>query len=343
MAKKQVTIPIFIPHQGCPHRCVFCNQWQTTGIKALPDKEYITEKIRSHLSRIAPSVERIEAAFFGGSFTGIPAEYQRELLGAAREFLESGRIHGIRLSTRPDYIDAERLSLLKQFGVDTVELGVQSFSDRVLDAAGRGHDAAAVFRAVALLRERGFRFVIQLMPGLPGDTMEESLRSAETAAGLEPDGVRVYPAVVLRGTGLAALYESKAYSPLTLGEAVEVCSRMQLVFNRSGIPVIRMGLHPFDPAEEKNILAGPYHPSFGYLVKSRLRRGEMEEKISSSLREDPLPSGGAVTILLPFKAKEECLGHRKENMSYLREKFNDLTIHYRISGREDIVIERCPG
>jgi histone acetyltransferase (RNA polymerase elongator complex component) len=176
------------------------------------------------------------------------------------------------------------------------------------------------------------------MPGLPGDTPEESVRSAETAASLGPYAVRIYPTVVLRGTRLAEMYESASYSPLTLESAVDLCAKLLSIFQARSIPVIRMGLHPFSPGEEKNILGGPYHPAFGFLVKSRLRRNEMEERIDDYLATGTDRSDGRITLEVPFRIKEECFGQLRENTDYLKAKYPGLTIEYVVTEREDLGI-----
>ncbi len=327
MAKNQITIPVFIPHQGCPHRCIFCNQWKTSSTSSFPKREPVIDRIDSYLESKPPTVERVELAFFGGSFTGLSNERQVELLSIAKVYREKNRIHGIRLSTRPDYIDHEGVALLKAHGVTTVELGIQSFSDPVLRSAERGHTSLDSERAVRLLKEQGLATVIQLMPGLPGDTAESALKSARKAADLEPDGMRIYPAVVLNGTEMEKRFLEGWYEPFTLEEAVAVCAEILRVCRSANIPVIRTGLHPFSPDEEKSIVAGPYHPAFGFIVKSRLRRDEMEEAILSSGFQGSTPGSKILTLAVPARNLEEYYGTRRENIHYLREKFALDRIH----------------
>ena len=311
MPKQQITIPIFLPNLGCPHRCVFCDQKKSTSTKQVPGPELIDTMIENYLPHIKKSVRRIELAFFGGSFTGIKRETQETFLRAAHRHLENNTIQGIRLSTRPDYIDDRALELLKKYEVSTVELGVQSFDDSVLEASGRGHSADDVYKAVRYLKMHGFDFVIQLMPGLVGDNRESSLRSASEAASLNPTAVRLYPAVVLKGTGLEELYRSGRYSPLSIEEAIELCKDMFLLFNSLLIPVIRMGIHPFAPGEIPNIVAGPYHPSFGYLVKTRVRRDEMTACMERHIGNG-LPGADRVNIRIPERFMEEYLGANRK-------------------------------
>lgn len=339
MAKRHITIPIFIPNLGCPHRCIYCNQPATSGASAVPDGKAIDEKIRACLSTAPKSVVRVEAAFFGGNFTGLPARLQEEFLERASGYVRNGDIHGIRLSTRPDFISPRGLDLLGRYGVETVELGVQSLCDPVLAQSLRGHTAEDVYRAVALLREHGMKVVLQLMAGLPGDTGDESLLTARAAAELAPDGVRIFPTVVLKHTGLAELYMRGAYRPLGLEEAVRLCKEMFLVFENRGIPVIRMGLHPLSPLEERNILAGPYHPSFGFMVRSRAKRDVMEAKVSDFLGSRAAIHDGRISIRVPEKNKEEYLGYKKENIAFLAGRFGLPRVAYAFGLLDGVTVE----
>jgi histone acetyltransferase (RNA polymerase elongator complex component) len=328
MPKKQVTIPIFIPHLGCPHRCVFCNQWESSGERKVPDADSIREKIELYLSTIPDSVERIEVAFFGGSFTGIEPEKQEEFLGVPYRLKKDGCIQGIRLSTRPDCIDEEKLRLLKNLEVETVELGVQSFSERVLAASRRGHTVNDTYKAIDLLKREGFKLVIQLMPGLPEDSIDSSIRSTEIAASLKPASVRIYPTVVLEKTRLAEMYRARQYRALSLEEAIELCKEMLLIFSNQGIPVIRMGLHPFSDNEKENIIAGPYHPAFGFLVKSRVKRDIIEKRISEALSDSDFNSRETLEMVIPEMEREEFIGYKRENLTYLRDKYRNVNIAF---------------
>jgi radical SAM enzyme (TIGR01210 family) len=232
MSKKQITIPVFIPHSGCPHCCVFCNQWRVTGLSEKVTSDSVHKTIELYLSEAAHTIAKVEIAFFGGSFTAIPQVEQVEYLKAVKPYIEKGIIESVRISTRPDYIDRNILDVLKSYHVKTIELGVQSFSDRVLTASGRGHTSRHVADAVSLLKEYGFRVGIQLMPGLPADDYETSIQSAVKAVELLPDDVRIYPAVVLKDTGMEVLYNEKKFAPLTIEEAVDRCSIMYGMFVR---------------------------------------------------------------------------------------------------------------
>ena len=337
MRNKQITVPLFIPHRGCPHHCIFCNQWTVSNTGTIPDKETVTGTIERYLST-GSGASRIEVAFFGGTFTGLPLEEQEQFLSWIRPYREQGAIQGIRLSTRPDYISHEILDLLERYLVDTIELGVQSFHDHILQKSRRGHSVNDVYTAVDLIKSRSCNFVIQLMPGLPGDTAETSLSSARMAAELAPSGVRLYPAVVLKKTAMERLYRSGAYRPLTLEQAVDLCKDLYAIFHDHAIPVIRTGLHPFDAEQRSMILAGPYHPSFGFLVKSRVKRALLEKDVArfiDSLR----PGKSRLLIRLPFHEKEEYIGMKKENILYLRDRFKLEEIRYHAEKRDNLCIE----
>ena len=275
-------IPIFIAHQGCPHQCLFCNQRSITGAgEGMVTAREVQETIRTQLSwpRRYPEAS-VQVAFYGGSFTGLPVERQRELLGAAQPFLASGQVTELRLSTRPDYMTPEIAIFLREQGVGIVELGAQSLNDGVLAASGRGHTVAQVRTAVDCLKEAGLKVGLQLMLGLPGDRTVTALASARQAAALSPDLVRLYPCLVISGSPLAELYRQGEYQPLSLPRAVALAGRLWRIFKAQEIPVVRMGLQPSSSLEE-TMLAGPYHPAFGELVLSRLFFNQVRALLSA--------------------------------------------------------------
>lgn len=318
MSKQQITIPVFIPHSGCPHCCVFCNQWRVTGVSEKVTIESLHKTIESYLSAVPQTVKKIEIAFFGGSFTAIPSDEQIEYLSAVQPYIEQGIIHSVRISTRPDYIDKVKLGILKKYHVETVELGVQSFSDDVLNASGRGHSSSHVTDAVSLLKDFGFRTGIQLMPGLPSDNFERSIYSAERTVELRPDDIRIYPAVVLKDTAMEKMFNENKFVPLTIEAAVDLCSVMYGMFIEKGINVIRMGLHPMD-LSGGNVVAGPYHVALGFMIKSRYRRGVLEKVIKNAV--DRSPGTKNLSVIIPEKMKEEFIGMKKENIFYIKDKF----------------------
>jgi len=259
--------PVFIPHAGCPHRCLFCAQDRSTDQSEVP----VARDVEHWLDRVLPLHGEGEIAFYGGTFSLLPLEEQERYLTTARRFVASGRVAGVRISTRPDALDEICVARLKDSGVTTVEIGCQSFNDSVLNEAGRGHAAAESIAAVQRCLGAGLQVGVQLMPGLPGGDFEEALISLRQALALKPSFMRIYPTVVIEGTELATLWRSGEYQAWTLDETVELCAEMLLLCRQADMPVIRLGLQP-DSQLEANLLAGPYHPAFGQLVRSRLWR-----------------------------------------------------------------------
>ena len=304
-------IPIFIPHAGCPHQCVFCNQKTISGQKTAA-LEGAEEQINKWLERVKPSLEN-EAAFYGGSFTGLDITLQKELLALTDELLANKVIGSVRLSTRPDYIDEERLELLRAHGVTLVELGVQSLDNEVLTAAERGHTAEQVVNAVALLKNYGFKVGVQLMVGMPKQDFASVKASVEKVLALKPDIARIYPLLVIKGTPLAKSYEAGEFEPLSLEEAVEQAAYMYQHLSDAGVKIIRVGLQPDDElCAEGNIIAGPFHPSMGELVQSYLLR----EKLTSQIIEATKQNSEAVLILCPRKLESKVRGMRNGNLKY---------------------------
>lgn len=279
--KKNAIIPIFIPHMGCPFDCIFCNQGQITARGKPASRESIVSTIDLHLSTIETSgLENIEIAFYGGSFTGLSIPLQQEYLSIAKDYKDKGRINGIRLSTRPDYIDDEILKNLKAYGVDLIELGVQSFDDDVLVASQRGHSKEIVYESSALIKSYGLKLGIQLMIGLPADSHEKCVNSAIETARIKPDVARIYPTIVIKGTGLETLLLEGKYAPLPLDEAVRTAKDMYLILQAADVLVIRMGLKSSDNiADGKSILGSTFHPAFRQLVESLVAREDLERQI----------------------------------------------------------------
>ncbi len=262
--------PLFLPQQGCPYRCVFCNQAAVTGVARRPlDPAAVADYLAERAASRRPGEAAAELAFYGGSFTALAPEHQHRLLAVVRPWLDQGVVAGIRLSTRPDALDDGLCRFLAEYGVQTVEIGLQSLDDRVLALCRRGHDAAAGISAVRLLQEHGMRVGVHLMVGLPGETTGSLLATARRLVDLGPDFVRIHPTLVVRGTELARWYAAGRYRPLSLAAAVVGTGRLKAIFEQAGIPVVRLGLQETD-ALRRNLVAGPHHPAFGELVAARL-------------------------------------------------------------------------
>ena len=227
---EQYIIPIFVPHLGCPNDCTFCNQKSISGQTKQVTAEDVKQTIEEYLKSFKDESLHKEVAFFGGSFTGIDEAKQEELLEAAYEFVKNKQIQSIRISTRPDYIDKEKLKLLKKYGVKTIELGVQSTNDYILKKCKRGHTFEDVKKASKLIRNHGFVLGHQMMIGLPESTKIDELNTAKDLAKLKPKIVRLYPVLVIKGTELEKEYQNGEYEPIPLSQAVERCKELYYFF-----------------------------------------------------------------------------------------------------------------
>jgi histone acetyltransferase (RNA polymerase elongator complex component) len=270
MNKKHFNIPIFIPELACPFQCIYCDQRKISGVNRLPDDGEIIALIEKYLLTI-PTGSEIQLAFFGGNFTGIPADQQEHYLRLAEPFISSGKIGSIRISTRPDYIRDDLLHLLKQHGVQSIELGAQSLDDEVLKLSKRGHTARDTEMASKKIRDFGFSLGLQMMIGLPGDTLEKSVSTARRIVELGAADTRIYPTLVIKDTVLERMFWEKSYTPLRLEEAVMWCTAILPVFEKAGVNVLKMGLHPSEGLlTGANLVGGPFHPSFRELVESAI-------------------------------------------------------------------------
>ncbi len=310
-------VPVFIPHLGCPYRCVFCNQTDITGQQGRADEKKLQETLATYLDdkpldQLPP---HREVAFYGGSFTGLPAGRQENLLKQVQPWVKKGLVNAIRLSTHPLFIDAERLELLKKYGVSTVELGIQSTDPNVLELSGRPCSWEVMENAVDLIRKNGFRLGLQLMPGLPGDSDQTFAKSVDDVLSWKPDFVRLYPTLVVRHTELFEMYQGGKYTPWSLERTVDNLKTAVLKFRAENIPVIRLGLHP-DPSLLENFVAGPYHPSLRYLVDCRIGLDEMIENI-----RDQKILNGNIYFKVPSNRISVYIGHKRENIQTLKTLF----------------------
>ncbi len=310
ISDKSLVIPIFIPHRGCPHQCLFCNQNSITGQQSASAAD--TEIDTTITSWLAGSRRRgkVQVAFYGGSFTCLPMGRQARMLEAVRPYLQRGDVHGIRLSTRPDCVDADICGFLKEMGVETVELGVQSMDDAVLTKAVRGHTADDCRRAVSFLKEAEIEVGIQLMPGLPGEGAPSFFRSIRKVVDLSPSFVRLYPVLVVNNSGLAEIHRLGKYRPLSLNRAIALTRRAKEILARAGIPVVRIGLQP-SVSLERELVAGPYHPAFGELVAAR----DWLRRVRALFAE--IPAGQKLTVRIAARDLSAFLGPKRSNMKRL--------------------------
>ncbi|MGR6836229.1 elongator complex protein 3 [Syntrophomonas erecta] len=318
--KRHYNIPIFVPHLGCPYQCIYCNQKIIAAQEKAPLPEQINSIVESHLTTIDFQHHDVEIAFFGGNFTTIDPRLQEMYLGTVQPFLHSGKVKSIRISTRPDAISVGILKHLQKWGVKTIELGVQSLADEVLKTSLRGYDRDDVFKAGHLIKDRGFRLGIQLMIGLPGDHRYLDIKTAHQATTLKPDMVRIYPTLVIAGTALEQMYRSGCYHPLDLEQAVEIVRDMFIIFQKKGIPVIRMGLHPGDELRAPGaVIAGPFHPAFGELVEQRVFRDQAEEMVKAFIEKNGV--GEPIDLFVRSNEVSKLVGHKRANLDYLMDEF----------------------
>ena len=324
MSARECVIPVFVPHLGCPNDCVFCNQRRISGSTKPATAEDVDNAIDA-AAALLPAGAKRQLAFYGGSFTAIPVPEQLALLSAAKRRLDAGDIDALRLSTRPDAIDGTVLNRLRDYGVETVELGAQSMCDEVLTLSGRGHTALDVENASRLIKAAGFRLILQMMTGLPGDTKERSIDTARRIIALKPDGVRIYPTVIVRDTALYDLWQAGLYQEHTVDTAVDYCAALVPMFESAGIPIIRMGLNPTEELSGGAAAGGAYHPALGELVKARIMLDAARDKLNSAA----IAPRSAVTLGVNSKQISQMTGQHRGNIAALTAEFrlSSLKIH----------------
>jgi len=330
--RNQYIIPIFVPHLGCPNDCIFCNQKSISGQTKMMTEENLRKTIDEYISSFKEDAYR-EIAFFGGSFTGIEVELQEKYLNIAHEYVKTGKVDSVRISTRPDYINKDILKMLKKYGVKTIELGVQSTNDYILKRSNRGHNFEDVKKASKLIRRYGFNLGHQIMIGLPDSTRLDELNTARDLIKLKPKMVRLYPVLVIRNTKLEREYNEHTYEPITLNQAIERSKELVYMFNKKRISVIRIGLQNTDiicePNQESSeVVAGPYHPAFGQLVQDSIWYDSIVDKIKKFNVKVK-----KVKIVVNPQDVNNVIGHKKENANKLKEIY-DVAIQ--VEGSENI-------
>ena len=320
--KKQYIIPIFVPHLGCPNDCTFCNQTKISGQQKQVTENDVRDIIEYYLSNFKEKNVYKEVAFFGGSFTGIDVEIQNKLLGAAYDYIKEKKINGIRISTRPDYIDKQTLKRLKKYKVKTIELGCQSSNDFVLKKAKRGHTFEDIKKASKLIRRYRFTLGHQMMIGMQDSSEKDDLQTAKDLAKLKPKIVRIYPVLVIKGTELEKEMNKGEYEPLDLEKAIERCKEVTYFFNSKKIKVIRIGLQTTETIcspdkEGSEVVAGPYHESFRQLVESSIYYDIIVEKIKKvnmNVKE--------VEIRVNPQDINNVVGYKRENILKLKDAYD---------------------
>lgn len=315
--KKRI-IPIFVPHRGCPHDCIFCNQKKITGVSTDITSDDVRNIIEEYLKTIDKDAS-VEVAFFGGSFTAIDIDIQRNLLSVAKEYVDKNIIDDIRMSTRPDCINDEILTMLKEYKVSIIELGVQSLDDKVLIDSVRGHSDKDVFESAELIKKYGINLGLQMMIGLPSDTEEKCIYTAKKFIDLKPDCVRVYPTLVVKETGLEKLLQENKYNPFSLEKSIDIVKKVLVLFYINNVNVIRVGLQATeDIAIGKEVLAGPYHPAYRELVESKMYGDYIEYLIKKYNAKKN------IDVLVNKKNVSRILGNKKSNVKNLKEKYGVL-------------------
>ena len=326
--KNHRNIPIFIPHLGCPNMCVFCNQRSISGRQSFC-RESVRREIDEALSTIDKSAE-VEIAYFGGSFTGIDRELMIYLLDVAEEYVqnpkeEQARVTGIRMSTRPDYIDSEIMEILSRYHVKTVELGLQSMRDEVLNASKRGHTALDAEKACRLIKAAGYSLIGQMMIGLPNSTLEDELYTARKICEMGADGARIYPTVVFYDTELAEMAKRGEYKMLDIDDAVARSKEALKIFDQNQVECIRIGLCASDNLlDAEKVMGGANHPSLGELVIGEEYFDRMCSEAERTVAQNE--ESGVITFSVPRGEMSRAVGQKGKNRARLEEKYKNFKI-----------------
>jgi len=312
---RHYNIPIFIPELACPFQCIYCDQRKITGQSHFVNEQEIISTIDRFLETIPNTERSIQLAFFGGTFTGLSIENQKLYLKLVQPYIASGQINGIRISTRPDYITEEILSLLKEYNVTNIELGAQSLVDSVLEKVHRGHTYNDVKIASEMIINRGFILGLQMMLGLPGDNFELSKITAQKIIDLKAQETRIYPTLVIKGTALELLLNKGKYTAMTNKDAVEQSAELFLQFQKNNVKVIRIGLYPSDDLLSEEVVAGPNMRHFKEKVMTHIWRNKLTQIVNVS------NNNSDVIIYVPKSQINSANGFKATNKLFLQKHF----------------------
>ena len=317
---KHYNIPIFLPELACPYRCVYCNQFSITGNDDIVKPEDVKNIIDSHLASFKEENRFVEVAFFGGNFTGLPVKMQNDYLEVVQPYLDKNIVHGIRCSTRPDYISLQRVKEIKHLGMRNIELGAQSTNDEVLKHCKRGHTYNDIVEASQIILSEGITLGLQMMIGLPYDSEEKDFQTAKDIVNLGAKETRIYPCIVVNDTELETMYRNGEYKALSINEAVSRSSKLYSYFIENQVKVLRIGLHQSDELDKEGYVAGPYHKNFAEMVFSHIWKEKFENlKISESenLKKD-------IIINVPASQINHAIGWNGENKRMLLDRFDKV-------------------
>ena len=317
---RHYNIPIFLPELACPYRCVYCNQFSITGLNNFVKPEDVKNIIDRHLSSFKEENRFVEVAFFGGNFTGLPVNMQNDYLEIVQPYLDRNLVHGIRCSTRPDYISLQRVKEIKSYGMRNIELGAQSTNDEVLKYCKRGHTYNDIVEASQIILSEDITLGLQMMIGLPFDSEEKDFQTAKDIVNLGAKETRIYPCIVVKDTELEIMYNSGEYKALSIEEAVKRSSKLYTYFIENQVKVLRIGLHASDELDNEAYVAGPYHKNFAEMVFSHIWKEKFENlKISESenLKKD-------IIINVPESQINHAIGWKGENKKLLLEQFRSV-------------------
>ena len=327
---KHYNIPIFLPELACPYRCVYCNQFSITGLNDIVKAEDVKTIIDSHLSSFKEENRFVEVAFFGGNFTGLPVGMQNDYLEAVQPYLDKGLIHGIRCSTRPDYITLQRVQEIKKLGMRNIELGAQSTNDEILKQCKRGHTYNDIVEASQTILSEGITLGLQMMIGLPSSSEENDLQTARDIVNLGAKETRIYPCIVVKDTELATMYQSGEYQALSIEEAVRRSSKLYTYFIENQVKVLRIGLHASDELDSEAYVAGPYHKNFAEMVFGNIWKEKLRYLDAEMLRSKD------IIINVPESQINHAIGWKGENKKLLSERFENVVFKSFVNGQQTL-------
>ncbi|MDD5008958.1 MAG: radical SAM protein [Syntrophorhabdaceae bacterium] len=297
-------VPVFLTHLGCHDRCIYCNQGYITAQNDTDVRRLVERSLQQKEGTY-------EVGLFGGNIFGLSPDYLKRLFGYFDDYRE--KITNFRISTKPAPLNEELINILMEQRVTVIELGIPSFNNNILGRLNRKHTVEDLLLAFYTLKDKGFQVALQFMVGLPGETFDDIREAVASIARLKPHYIRIYPLAVLKETPLCDLYEERKFIPIEFNEVLERALYIYLNALQHDIKVVKMGLTDNEILKER-IVAGYYHPAFGYLVKSY----GFYRAIQAAVERESMK--GKVTVILNKRDIPHLLGHRRDNMKGFEEQ-----------------------
>lgn len=302
-------IPVFLPHLGCIDRCIYCNQGYITNV--------LSDDVRSVIkTSLDVNKDAFEVGLYGGNIFNVAPPLLKTLFEYFKPYRD--RITNFRISTKPVPLKEETIDILKSNNVSIIELGMPAFNNKILRKLNRQHTVDEFLMSFNVLKNEGFNVAIQVMVGLPGESWSDIKTTSYNIIQLKPYYIRIYPLAVIEGTPLETMFRKGTFVPIPFDEALGRATFIYLNALKCNIKTVKIGLTDNDVIKDK-IVAGHYHPAFGYLVRSQAFY------LGAKALIDKHAIKGDVVVHLNSRDIPHLVGQKRSNIELFQKADIDIT------------------